>query len=222
MTDSDPPAIAVFDLDGTLTWRDTLLPFLAGYVARNPSKLLRLWRLPGALLGYIFGGRDRGLLKSQLIKIAMGGDSKSAIDAWADAYVQSLNPKHVFRQAALTILEAHRRSGDRLVLLSASPDLYVPRIGQLLGFDLTICTEVEWRGEHLDGALKTPNRRGAEKLRCLQWLRSQCPGYSIYAYGNGASDLVHLKSVEWPMLVNGNYLARRQAARLRVPVGGWL
>jgi phosphatidylglycerophosphatase C len=152
----------------------------------------------------------------------MGGDSRSAIDAWADTFVQSLNPKHVFRQAALTILEAHRRSGDRLVLLSASPDLYVPRIGQLLGFDLTICTEVEWRGEHLDGALKTPNRRGAEKLRCLQWLRSQCPGYSIYAYGNSASDLVHLGSVEWPMLVNGNFLARRQGARLRVPVGGWL
>ena len=39
------PAVALFDLDGTLTWRDTLLPFLAGYACRHPTRLLRLWPL---------------------------------------------------------------------------------------------------------------------------------------------------------------------------------
>jgi hypothetical protein len=32
------PCVALFDLDGTLTWRDTLLPFLAGYLIRHPQQ----------------------------------------------------------------------------------------------------------------------------------------------------------------------------------------
>jgi phosphatidylglycerophosphatase C len=226
MTDAAPPAVAVFDLDGTLTWHDTLMSFLAGYVGRNPGKLLHLWRLPGALFSFVFGGFDRGLLKSRVIKIVMEGDPKSEIDAWADAFVQSMQSRGLLRQAGLAILESHRRSGDRLVLMSASPDLYVPRIGRLLGFELTLCTEVAWRAatpeERLDGALLSPNLRGEEKLRCLQWLRTQYPGYTIFAYGNSTSDLAHLHEAERPMLVNGSSLAQRKAARLRIPVGRWL
>ena len=222
MTDSAPPALAVFDLDGTLTWHDTLVDFLAGYVRRHPAKALKLWRLPGVLLAYVFGGFDRGRLKSQVIKIVMGGEPKNSIDSWADAFVESLHADRAFRGAALAVLDSHRRSGDRLVLMSASPDLYVPRIGRLLGFEFTVCTEVEWRAEILDGALKSPNLRGEEKLQCLQWLRQQYPGHSVYAYGNSASDLAHLKAAERPMLVNGNLAARRQAARPGIPVGEWL
>ncbi len=226
MTDSDQPALAIFDLDGTLTWHDTLLSFLAGYVGRNPGKLLHLWRLPGALLAFLFDGFNRGLLKSRVIKIVMEGDPKSEIDAWADAFVQSMAALGLFRQAGLAILESHRRCGDRLILMSASPDLYVPRIGQLLGFELTLCTEIAWRTaspeERLDGALASPNLRGEEKLRCLQWLRGRYPGHTIFAYGNSASDLAHLQHVERPMLVNGNSRAQRMAARRRIPFGRWL
>ena len=92
------------------------------------------------------------------------------------AFVRTLGPRRVFRPAALAALEAHRAAGDHLVLLSASPDLYVPLIGRLLGFERTLCTELRWRGDRLDGALRTPNRRGEEKLRCLEALRPQYPG----------------------------------------------
>lgn len=226
MTDSDQPALAVFDLDGTLTWHDTLLAFLAGFVARKPAKLRQLWRLPGALLAFLFGGFDRGLLKSRVIQIVMQGEPKSAIDAWADVFVESMQARGLFRQAGLAILESHRRAGDRLILMSASPDLYVPRIGRLLGFELTLCTEIAWRQalpeDRLDGALASPNLRGEEKLRCLEWLRSRYPGSAVFAYGNSSSDLPHLRIAERPMLVNGNSSARRQAAQLRIPVGAWL
>ena len=118
-------------------------------------------------------------------------------------------------------MEAHRRAGDRLVLLSASPDLYVPRIGALLGFATTICTEMIWHGERLDGALKTLNRRGEEKRRCIEALRAQYPAASIAAYGNSASDLPHLCVATHPLLVNGNSAARREAAARGVPVADW-
>ncbi len=219
------PCIAVFDLDGTLTWRDTLLPFLVGYALRHPARLLALWHLPLALAGYL-ARPDRGLLKSSAIRAVMGGDRRSMVEAWTAAFVGGLRRRRVFRPAALAAVEAHRAAGSHLVLLSASPDLYVPAIGRLLGFERTLCTEVEWRrgptGEdRLDGALRTPNRRDEEKSRCLAWLRSQYPGLPVIAYGNSRSDIPHLREADHALLVNGNVAARRAATAAGIPVADW-
>jgi len=212
--------VALFDLDGTLTWRDTLLPFLLGFMGRRPHRALGLWRLPFALGSY-WQDRDRGALKSRVIRMIMGGERRAVIDAWADVFVQNLKPKQRFRPLALGVVEAHRAAGDRLVLLSASPDLYVPLIGRLLGFERTVCTEVEWQGDRLDGHLKTANRRGEEKQRCMTWLRRQYPGLPIIAYGNSASDLDHMRDADRALLVNGDDAARRLAAKWNIAVSYW-
>jgi phosphatidylglycerophosphatase C len=214
------PWVALFDLDGTLTWRDTLLPFLSGYVLRHPQRALGLWRLPFALANY-WQNRDRGELKSRVIRMLMRGERAEVLEAWAERYVNALELKQRFRPLALKVLEAHRAAGDHLVLLSASPDLYVTRIGGLLGFERTLCTELEWRADRLDGHLKTQNRRGEEKLRCLNWLREQYPGLPIIAYGNSASDLDHLRHADRALLVNGNSAARRLAEKWQVAVSSW-
>jgi phosphatidylglycerophosphatase C len=214
------PWLALFDLDGTLTWRDTLLPFLLGFLGRRPHRALGLWRLPFALGSY-WQDRDRGALKSRVIRMVMGGERRAVIDAWAEAFVVNLKPKRRFRPLALAVVEAHRAAGDRLVLMSASPDLYVPLIGRLLGFERTVCTEIEWRGDRLDGHLKTANRRGEEKLRCMTWLREQYPALPIIAYGNSASDLDHMRHADRALLVNGDDAARRLAAKWDIAVSYW-
>jgi phosphatidylglycerophosphatase C len=214
------PWMALFDLDGTLTWRDTLLPFLLGFLRRRPHRALGLWRMPFAL-GRYWQDRDRGALKSRAIRMIMGGERRAVIDAWAEAFVHNLKSKQRFRPLALAVVEAHRAAGDRLVLMSASPDLYVPLIGRLLGFERTVCTEVEWRGDRLDGHLKTANRRGEEKLRCMTWLREQYPALPIIAYGNSAADLDHMRHADRALLVNGNDAARRLAAKWDIAVSYW-
>ena len=225
MTDSNPAPprrfVALFDLDGTLTWRDTLLPFLLEYLARHPSRWLKVWRLPFALWDFLAEGRDRGLLKSRLIRMAMEGAGRAAVDAFADSFVDSLQSRRRLRPTALAVLEAHRAAGDHLVLLSASPDLYVPRIGRALGFELTLCTEIAWQGERLLGSLKTANRRGAEKTRCLAWLRGRYPNIPVIAYGNSASDLDHMRQADRALLVNGSSRARDAAARSGIPTATW-
>jgi phosphatidylglycerophosphatase C len=221
-TEASPrPWVAVSDLDGTLTWRDTLGAFLASFLRRHPWRLLGLWRLPAVLFSFVARNRDRGLLKAQVIRMLMGGATRLAVDACAVSFVDTLTPRRRFRPAALAALEAHRAAGDHLVLLSASPDLYVPRIGRSLGFERTLCTEVEWRGDRLDGALVTPNRRGAEKSRCLTWLRDQYPDLPIVAYGNSSSDLDHMRHADRALLVNGSAAARALASQWGIPTSNW-
>jgi phosphatidylglycerophosphatase C len=221
MVNAAPRWLAVFDLDGTLTWRDTLVLFLLSFLRRHPWRVFGLWRLPFALLSYVAGGRDRGALKSRVIRMLMGGAARTEVDACADAFVDTLRPPRRLRPAALAAVEAHRAAGDHLVLLSASPDLYVPRIGRYLGFERTLCTELAWRAERLDGGLRTANRRGAEKLRCLTWLRTEYPGLPIMAYGNSAADLDHLRQADRALLVNGNAAARALAKRWGIPTAEW-
>jgi phosphatidylglycerophosphatase C len=211
--------VAIFDLDGTLTWHDTLLPFLLSFLQRHPGRVFHLWRLPFALLDFAARGRDRGVLKSRLIRMVMRGATRAEVLACANAFVGTLRER--LRPAALAALEAHRAAGDHLVLLSASPDLYVPQIGRALGFERTLCTELTWRADRLEGLLKTANRRGAEKLHCLAWLRTQYPGLPIIAYGNSASDLDHMRQADRALLVNGNGAARSLAKRSNVPTSDW-
>jgi phosphatidylglycerophosphatase C len=225
MTNSDTsrpgPWLAVFDLDGTLTWRDTMMLFLLSFLRRHPSRWLGLWRLPWALGSFLARHRDRGLLKSRVISMVMGGVRRPVIDACAGAFVETLRPLHRLRPMGLAVLEAHRAAGDHVVLLSASPDLYVPLIGRMLGFERTLCTEIQWQEDRLLGTLKTPNRQGAEKLRCLTWLRSQYPDLPVIAYGNSASDLDHLRHADRALLVNGSAAARRLAALSGIPTSTW-
>jgi phosphatidylglycerophosphatase C len=215
------PRIALFDLDGTLTYRDTLLQFLTRYLALKPGRLPRTLGILPALLVFAFGDRDRGRLKSRAIRAVMGGEPRAEIDAFAQSFVASLEGGGHLRPQGLATLEAHRAAGDRLVLLSASPDLYVPLIGRMLGFERTICTRIRWSGERLDGALDGENRRGEEKVRCLERLRAEFPGSIVTAYGNSASDLAHLARADRGVLVNAGAAARKRAADLGIATGDW-
>jgi HAD superfamily hydrolase (TIGR01490 family) len=202
--------IAVFDLDGTLTRRDTLWPYLRGWARRYPRA--GFWPRVLAAVGRYPFERDRGLLKSRLIRIAMGGATRESVLAWTQDFVAGLGEAELC-PGALAALARHRSAGDRLVLLSASADLYVPHIGRRFGFHETICTEVAWRDGRLDGALASENRRAAEKRRCVDALRARHPGARLAAYGNARSDFDHLAAVEEPVLVNASPSLRREGRK---------
>jgi phosphatidylglycerophosphatase C len=213
------PRLVVFDLDGTLTWRDTLASYLWGYAYRRPTRLLRLI---SPLLTFAFSHRDRGRLKAEAIKAVFAGDGRDEVAVYSARFVESLGPGGAYRDGALRQLRNHQAAKDTLVLLSASPDLYVPLIGKALGFDHSVCTELAWRGNQLDGTLASANRRDAEKLRCISILKQQFPDRRVIAYANSESDLVHLCAVDCGVLVNANAAIRKRAALLGLVVESWV
>lgn len=212
-------ALAVFDLDGTITRRDTLVSYVLGYLYRRPWRLpLGLLVLP-AIVAYGLRLIDRGALKAALLRTTLGGVQRKSLEHWTARYVPRVLARHTFADARAAITR-HLQAGDHLVLMSASVDLYVPAVGRALGFDQSISTGVRWSGNRLDGRLATPNRRGEEKARCLHELKQQFPG-EVWAYGNSASDLPHLALADHGVLVNGSGHARREAATLGVDCITW-
>jgi phosphoserine phosphatase len=80
--------IAVFDLDGTITRRDTLLPYLLGWRRRH-ARTGYYGQAFGALLHFV-ADRDRGRLKSALIRAAMSGVTRDEVERWTAEYVASI------------------------------------------------------------------------------------------------------------------------------------
>jgi len=211
--------IAVFDLDGTITRRDTLFPLVLRYLARRPWRLLRLLLMGPPLLRFAFD-RDRGILKQSLLRATLRGATRLEIDALSQEFVRQKIARGCFSDA-LAAIRRHRDGGHFLVLMSASVDFYVPEFGRQLGFDHVISTEVRWEGERLDGSLTSPNRRGMEKARCLRKLLDERKDKDNYAYGNSASDLPHMRLVRHGQLVNGSLAARRSAAKFGIACVDW-
>ena len=213
-------SIAIFDLDGTITHRDTLFPLVLRHLAPRPWTLLRLLGVIPGVIRYAFD-RDRGLLKQALLRATMRGTSRADIDALARDFVRDKIARGCFRDA-LAAIRRHRDRGHLLVLMSASVDFYVPEFGRQLGFDRVISTEVRWIGDRLDGTLTSANRLGEEKARCVRELLAERHHSESFAYGNSVSDLPHLQIVKHGLLVNGSVAARRKAMELGVACVDWV
>ena len=211
--------IAIFDLDGTITHHDTLMPLVMRHLLRRPWRLARLVRVAPAAVRYLFD-RDRGALKQALLRATLRGVPRAELAELSRRFVSDKIARGCFRDALATI-RRHREAGHHLVLMSASVDFYVPEFARQLGFNEVISTEVRWEGDRLDGTLTSPNRRGEERARCVRLLLSAAGPTETFAYGNSASDLPHLALVNHGQLVNGSNAARRAAAELGVDCVDW-
>ena len=165
---------------------------------------MRLLRVPLLLIraaGICLRIYDRGALKGAILHTLFAACRALKCTAWARSFAQSAVAGRMFPEA-LAAFRAHVAAGDYTVLMSASPDLYVPLIAQALGASQCICTAVRWDADRLDGRLAGPNCRGEEKARVLERLRQQHPGLAVIGYGNSGADVAHLMRCNEAVYVN--------------------
>jgi HAD superfamily hydrolase (TIGR01490 family) len=212
--------LVFFDLDGTISRRDTLLPYVTGFLLRRPWRAWRLLVLLPHLAAFVAGRGDRGILKGELVHAGMGGASADEVARWTEAFLPRLFARGLHPDAVAAI-DAHRRAGDHLVLMSASVDLYVPEIARRLGFDETVCSGVRWQSGALDGHLATPNRRDEEKARCFREVAARHPGLPTVAYGNTESDLPHMRLADRAVMVNPSKTLRTRCEAVGIETVRW-
>ncbi len=174
---------------------------MLGLLARCPSRWPRVPLLLVPVFRYLAGQVDRGGLKGGVLHTLFSGLPGPVVEAWAERFA-ARTVQRLMHAAAVTTLQSHLDAGDHVVVLSASPDLYVPRIARLLGAHAAHCTPVRWQGERLDGRLAGPNHRDSEKSRVLARLRAAHPGVGVIAYGNSDADLHHMRQCEEAVYVN--------------------
>ena len=84
------------------------------------------------------------------------------------------------------------------MLISASLEVYLEPLGQLLDVDAELCSHFEIDStERLTGLLAGPDVRGEEKLRQLRhWMAGR--GAFVHAYGNSTGDRALLAAADHP------------------------
>lgn len=218
---SHPSTIAIFDLDHTLARRDTYISYLGGYLCRHPVRITRCALLPFAVLSFVLGRMTNAALKERFLQAVLGGVSRIQIESWTSEFIELLVSSGLSSQG-LTALADHRRRGDYLVLLTASPDCYVRELGGRLGFDEIICTVIEWQDERISGRLAGPNMRGKEKVQAVLTIKEHFRWSEVVSYADHASDLPMLRLADRGVLVNGKAKIRRQALREGIYLARWL
>jgi phosphatidylglycerophosphatase C len=222
MDSESPPVVAAFDLDGTLTEGGSVFPWLKSVAGRA-----RTWRAALSLavpltVGAFRSSRWADNAKERLfLKLLAGFDEQIVIAESRTFALEHL--EHEARPLLLSRLAWHRDQGHDVVIVSASPQLYVDVMTEQLGANGGLGTRlaVDPRGR-LTGGYLGKNCRGSEKLRRLdEWIASRhypTPPV-VFAYGNSRGDRRMLSGAAHPFNVGrlGVFGSLRRFPRLESP-----
>lgn len=182
---SELPTVAAFDVDGTITTRDCVVPFMRR-IAGARLIVPRLGFRPDRLLPVLVG-RDRDKLKALAAAAAFRGRRYDDLCAAGTTFAEMVHERWL-RSDTLETLQHHREQGDRTVLVSASFEVYLRPLASLLGVDDVLATRLGVSDGIATGALDGPNCRGPEKVtRLHEWLGDRS-AVRVVAYGDSAGD----------------------------------
>jgi phosphatidylglycerophosphatase C len=204
MDEAQTPVVAAFDLDGTLTEGGSVFPWLKSIAGKG-----RTWRAAASLalpltIGAIRSSRFADSAKERLFRKLLAGIDEQVIVAQSRTFAREHLDREG-RELLLARLEWHRDQGHDVVLVSASPQLYVDAMTEYLGANGGLGTRlaVDPRGR-LSGGYLGKNCRGSEKLRRLdEWIaerRYPTPPV-VFAYGNSRGDRRMLSGATHPFNV---------------------
>ncbi len=128
--------VAAFDFDGTITYRDTLVPFLRG-VAGLP-------RFTGAFLAglpALATGDRRAAYKAAVLRRVLAGRRADDLHATAARYGERLPEQ--FRPEIVERIRWHQDEGHEVVIVSASLRAYLDPVVDHLGLDGVCAVELE-------------------------------------------------------------------------------
>jgi len=180
------PVVAAFDFDGTLTRRDTLLPFLRQVAGRGRVATAGLRNLGG--LERAARDRDaRDVVKERVLAATLAGMPAATVDAAALVYAAHIS----LRDDVVATLRTHQAAGHQVVVVSASPTVYVAPTVHRLGVDNVLATDLDVADGVLTGRFAGRNCRAEEKVARLDaWLAGR--DVELHAYGNSPDDAAML------------------------------
>jgi len=217
-----PRALALFDLDGTITRRDTYLAYLLGFLLRHPERLPRAAPLPWAVLQHLARRRDNTWLKTTFLRAILSGVPRHVLEAWTETFLDRILA-HGLRPGSRKALQRHRAAGHRLIMVTASLDFYAEPLGRRLGFDDVLCTRAAYDAEgRVTGALDGDNCYGEGKLRRVKrYVAEAAAGLPVICYSDHHADLPLLRFATEPVAVNPSRRLKRVALRQGFAMEDW-
>lgn len=194
---------AFFDFDNTLARGDSVVPFLLYAVRKGKAPRAQLLR---AFWGYItqLGRPGKGSrAKEHSFSFIKGKTPEELDDLARDFFREEITPR--LYEDAIAELWQLKSSGHTVVVVSASADLYMHLLPEVLPVDAVLSTHCVVEDGVYTGKVEA-NCKGEEKPRRIaRWLAEkglELDRENSCGYGDSFSDGPMLRLVEHPVLVN--------------------
>lgn len=178
--------VAVFDFDGTITTKDTLLEFIIFACGR--------WKF---IVGFLLHAPWLCLM---VLRLYPNWKCKERIFSWFfkgmryDSFVElgrlfANRTDDMLRQETVGLVNMHLKEGATVYVISASIEEWVRPTCMKLGITDVIGTKIEVNSKGvLTGKFLTPNCYGQEKVRRLLEVEPQRDEFYLCAYGDSRGD----------------------------------
>lgn len=177
--------IAFFDLDGTITSRDSLFDFIR-FAKGNIIFLKGMTTLLPDLVRFMLGRLSNQEAKESVFSHFFNGIDFDIFLYMASEYSRERIPC-ILRKKAMKQIRNHQKKGHKVVVVSASVDMWLRPWCDDNNLEL-IATCLEKNQGRITGKLSGQNCNGQEKVKRI------CQAYNlrdyscIYAYGDSKGD----------------------------------
>ena len=214
--------VVIFDLDHTISKKDTYLLFLLFLLKRYPWRLLRCILLPWYVLLYKAKLCDNSILKEKFLTAIAAGMERNCIEYVSTEFIQKLLHTGIYASARERI-RFHKKQNDCLIVATASFDFYVNLLAQDLGFDTVVCTKAEWDSVgRLTGRIAGRNCYGLQKKVEIENVLSSMNNVAqITVYSDHHADLPLFSIADHAVAINPSQKLKRFSVSNKMTIERW-
>ncbi len=188
-------SLALFDFDGTITSKDSLKAFLI-YSRGKARYYWGLILLSPYIALYFLSIVSRQWIKERLITYFFNAVPIVEFDKISDQFVEEKIPQ-MLRVKAVERINFHLSKGDRVIVISASPENWVKTWADQHGCE-TVATRLKTDNGRITGKIFGKNCQGKEKVHRIKSYLNINRYSQIYTYGDTRGDR--------PFLALGNHV----------------
>lgn len=196
--------LAIFDIDYTITRKETLMEFFK-YLVLKDIKNIKF--LPRALYsGLMYGIKvyDERRVKECFLKFIDNIDEKDLAKLTKSFYDERLSS--ILYKDAVDMIKKLKNEGYMVILISASPEFYIKEFYAIKEVDLIIGTKFAFDGGKFVRKMDGSNCKGEEKVKRLNEVLKEknikVDFKNSYMFSDSLSDKPLLDLVGNPYLIN--------------------
>jgi phosphatidylglycerophosphatase C len=187
--------LVLFDFDGTLTKKDSLLHFVK-FAVGSFRFYVGLLLLSPTLLGLKMKWIKPQAAKEKLIYFYLKSFKKAQLQEIVENYTRT-KLLNIFRKTALERLLWHKEQKHEIYVVSASAELWLAAWCKNENISL-IATKLAFDNEKLMEKFATPNCNGEEKVNRIKQEIDLQQFDTIFAYGDTEGDILMLSLAQKP------------------------
>lgn len=196
--------LAIFDVDYTLTKRETLFELYGFLLRKKPSLLIHLPKgLKGVFL-YLFKVYDAGKAKENFISFIDGISEEDMQKIVKEFYEKRLSK--ILYKDAIDTMRKLKAEGYKIFLISASAEFYLSELYNIKEVDKVIGTRFKLEEGKYRCTIEGENCKGQEKVRRLMKVledeKLDVDFKNSYMFSDSLSDMPLFNLVGKPYLIN--------------------